>query len=169
MPHGGSARIRWGWGSGSHGCARGDSAGEGGGGVAPVLQRGGEGRARRRQTRSASADLGRAGWGHRGGGDCEKEAAGWEVRARALSGAGEGGPGRTAVRRRGGAATLRAEEGARLGELRRWMGKRGGAGGCWVEGPPREGWMSLPGRRRGSRWLWGWAGRRWLWGWEEKP
>jgi hypothetical protein len=76
-------------------------------------------------------------------------------------------PGRS--RGRGTQLRCRAEEGARLGELRRWMGKRGGAGGYWVEGPPREGWMSLPGRRRGSRWLWGWAGRRWLWGWEEKP
>jgi hypothetical protein len=130
----------------------------------------GEGRARRRQTRPAGADLSRARWGRRGGGGWE-EAAGWEVRARALGEAGEGGPGRAAVRRRGGAssrggcsnrggpqqgggAQWTSSRGARLGELRRWMGKRGGAGGCWVEGPPREGGMSLPGRRRG-RWLWG--------------
>jgi hypothetical protein len=37
------------------------------------------------------ADLGCAGWGRRGGGDWEEEAAGWEVRARALGRAGEGG------------------------------------------------------------------------------
>jgi hypothetical protein len=37
-------------------------------------------------------------------------------------------------------------------------GERGGGGGCWGEGPPREGWMSLPGRRGGSRWWLGGGG-----------
>jgi hypothetical protein len=33
------------------------------------------------------------------------------------------------------------------GEVRRAKGAAG-----WGEGPPREGWMSLPGQRRGSQW-----------------
>jgi hypothetical protein len=34
----------------------------------------------------------------------------------------------------------------------------GGGGRYWGEGLPREGWMSLPGRRRGSRWWLGGGG-----------
>jgi hypothetical protein len=106
-------------------------------------------------------DLGRAGWGAREVATGRREAAGWGVRLRPGQSWGRG----TRPRRRAeegartGAVLSKAAElhgdisrGARLGELRRWMGKRGGAGGCWVEGPPREGWMSLPGRRRRSRW-----------------
>jgi hypothetical protein len=130
------------------------------GGVTPPCASG-EGRACRRQTRPAGADLGRARWGRRGGG-------GWEKGGRLL-GSPRPRPGQS--RGRGTRPRRRAEEGARtvvdlskaaklhgdisrgarLGELRRWMGKRGGAGGAEAGGG------------------WSWAGRRWLWGWEEKP
>lgn len=141
-------------------------------GRAAMRQRGGEGRARRRQTRPAGADLGRARWGRRGGGDWEKEAAGWEVRARALGEAGEGGPGRAAVRRRGGAVSRGGcsnRGGPQQGGGAPWGHQQGcSAGGAPApDGEERWGWRLLggraapggmdepPGRRRGSRWLWG--------------
>jgi hypothetical protein len=89
--------------------------------------------------------------GRRGGGDWEKEAAGWEVRARALGEAGEGGPGRAAVRRRGGAVS-------RGGCSNRGGPQQGGGApwghqqGCLAGGAPaldreeRWGWRLLGGR-----------------------